>query len=132
MRHGKTGKKLGKTSSHREAMLRNMVTSLLKYEKITTTDAKAKELRKVAEKMITLGKRGDLHARRQALSYVRDKEIVAKLFDELSARYRDCTGGYTRIMKMGNRAGDNAPMSIIEFIREADQEQTKKKVLSQK
>jgi large subunit ribosomal protein L17 len=109
-----------------------MVTSLLKYEKITTTDAKAKELRKVAEKMITLGKRGDLHARRQALSFVRDKEIVAKLFDELSTRYRDYTGGYTRIMKMGNRTGDNAPMSIIEFIREADQEQTKKKVLSQK
>jgi large subunit ribosomal protein L17 len=132
MRHRKTGKKLGKTSSHREAMLRNMVTSLLKYEKITTTDAKAKELRKVAEKMITLGKRGDLHARRQALSFVRDKEIVAKLFDELSARYRDLTGGYTRIMKMGNRTGDNAPMSIIEFIREGDQEQTKKKVLSQK
>ncbi len=132
MRHRNTGRKLGRTSSHREAMLRNMVTSLLKYEKITTTDAKAKELRKVAEKMVTLGKRGDLHARRQALSFVRDKEIVAKLFDELSTRYRDYTGGYTRIMKMGSRIGDNAPMSIIEFIREADQEQTKKKVLSQK
>jgi len=130
MRHRKAGRKLGKTTSHREAMLRNMVTSLLKYEKITTTDAKAKELRKVAEKMITLGKRGDLHARRQALSYVRDKEIVAKLFDELSARYRDFAGGYTRIMKMGNRVGDNAPMSIIEFTQR--QEQTKKKVLSQK
>jgi large subunit ribosomal protein L17 len=130
MRHRKAGGKLGKTTSHREAMLRNMVTSLLKYEKITTTDAKAKELRKVAEKMITLGKRGDLHARRQALSYVRDKEIVAKLFDELSARYRDFAGGYTRIMKMGNRVGDNAPMSIIEFTQR--QEQTKKKVLSQK
>jgi len=132
MRHRKTGKKLGKTASHREAMLRNMVTSLLRYEKITTTDAKAKELRKVAEKMITLGKRGDLHARRQALSYVREKEIVAKLFDELSARYRDFKGGYTRIMKMGNRTGDNAPMSIIEFIREAGQEQAKKKIISQK
>jgi large subunit ribosomal protein L17 len=131
MRHRKTGRKLGKTSSHREAMLRNMVTSLLKYEKITTTDAKAKELRKVAEKMITLGKRGDLHARRQALSFVRDKEIVGKLFNELSARYRDCTGGYTRIMKMGNRVGDNAPMSIIEFIRE-EAEQAKKKVIAQK
>lgn len=132
MRHQKAGRKLGKTSSHREAMFRNMVTSLLKYEKITTTDAKAKELKKVAEKMITLGKRGDLHARRQALSYVRDKDIVAKLFDELSARYRDVAGGYTRIMKKGNRVGDNAPMSIIEFIREADQEPTKKKVPSQK
>lgn len=132
MRHRKTGRKLGKTTSHREAMLRNMVTSLLKYEKITTTDAKAKELRKVAEKMITLGKRGDLHARRQALSFVRDKEIVGKLFNELSARYRDTTGGYTRIMKMGNRAGDNAPMSIIEFIQEAAPEQAKKKVVAQK
>jgi large subunit ribosomal protein L17 len=131
MRHRKSGRKLGRTSSHREAMLRNMVTSLLKYEKITTTDAKAKELRKVAEKMITLGKRGDLHARRQALSFVRDREIVGKLFDELSARYRDWTGGYTRIVKMGNRAGDNAPVSIIEFIQEAGQDQKKGKPLSQ-
>jgi large subunit ribosomal protein L17 len=127
MRHGKSGRKLGRTSCHREAMLRNMVTSLLKYEKITTTDAKAKELRKVAEKMITLGKRGDLHARRQALSYVRDRAIVGKLFNELSIRYRDWAGGYTRIVKMGNRTGDNAPVSIIEFIRE-EQEQTKKKI----
>lgn len=132
MRHGKTGRKLGRTTSHREAMLRNMVTSLLKYEKITTTDAKAKELKKVAEKMITLGKRGDLHARRQALSYVRDKEVVGKIFDELSSRYRDWAGGYTRIMKMGNRTGDNAPMSIIEFIQETGKEQTKKKTISQK
>ena len=131
MRHRKSGRKLGRTSSHREAMLRNMVTSLLKYEKITTTDAKAKELRKVAEKMITLGKRGDLHARRQALSFVRDREVVGKLFDELSARYRDWTGGYTRIVKMGNRAGDNAPVSIIEFIQEAGQDQKKGKPLSQ-
>jgi large subunit ribosomal protein L17 len=131
MRHRKSGRKLGRTSSHREAMLRNMVTSLLKYEKITTTDAKAKELRKVAEKMITLGKRGDLHARRQALSFVRDREIVGKLFDELSARYRDWTGGYTRIVKMGNRAGDNAPVSLIEFIQEAGQDQKKSRPLSQ-
>jgi large subunit ribosomal protein L17 len=132
MRHGKSGRKLGRTKSHREAMLRNMVTSLLKYEKITTTDAKAKELRKVAEQMITLGKRGDLHARRQALSFVRDKEVVGKLFDELSLRYRDCAGGYTRIVKTGNRTGDNAPVSIIEFVRDTGSEQTKKKVLSQK
>jgi ribosomal protein L17 len=131
MRHRKSGRKLGRTSSHREAMLRNMVTSLLKYEKITTTDAKAKELRKVAEKMITLGKRGDLHARRQALSFVRDREVVGKLFDELSARYRDWTGGYTRIVKTGNRAGDNAPVSIIEFIQEAEQNQKKGRALSQ-
>ena len=131
MRHRKSGRKLGRTSSHREAMLRNMVTSLLKYEKITTTDAKAKELRKVAEKMITLGKRGDLHARRQALSFVRDRAVVGKLFDELSARYRDWAGGYTRIVKMGNRAGDNAPVSIIEFIQEAGQDQKKGSALSQ-
>ena len=132
MRHGISGKRLGRTKSHREAMLRNMVTSLLKYEKITTTDAKAKELKKVAEKMITLGKRGDLHARRQALAFVRDKEVVGKLFDELSSRYRDFAGGYTRIVKKGNRIGDNAPVSIIEFIREETKEQPKKKAASQK
>jgi large subunit ribosomal protein L17 len=127
MRHGNSGKKLGRTSSHRMAMLRNMVTSLLKYEKIRTTDVKAKELKKGAEKMVTLGKRGDLHARRQAAAFVRDKEIVAKLFDDLSVRYRDCEGGYTRIVKMGHRVGDSAPMSIVEFTREAVPEQPAKK-----
>ncbi len=132
MRHGKSGRKLGRTKSHREAMLRNLVTSFLKYEKITTTDAKAKELRRVAEKMITLGKRGDLHARRQALSFVRDRKVVGKLFDELSSRYRDCAGGYTRIVRAGNRAGDNAPVSVIEFVKEMGSDQTKKKVVSQK
>ncbi len=132
MRHGKSGKKLGRTSSHRIAMLRNMVTSFLKYEKIKTTDVKAKELKKVAEKMVTLGKRGDLHARRQASAFVREKDVVAKLFDELSVRYRDWNGGYTRIVKMGYRIGDNAPMSIIEFIREATQEQPKSKLRPRK
>jgi large subunit ribosomal protein L17 len=132
MRHGKSGKKLGRTSSHRIAMLRNMVTSFLKHEKVKTTDVKAKELKKVAEKMVTLGKRGDLHARRQAAAFVRDKEIVAKLFDELSARYREWNGGYTRIVKMGFRVGDNAPMSTIELIREATQEQPKRKAQAQK
>jgi large subunit ribosomal protein L17 len=132
MRHGKSGKKLGRTSSHRTAMLRNMVTSFLKHEKVKTTDVKAKELKKVAEKMVTLGKRGDLHARRQAAAFVRDKEIVAKLFDELSARYHDWNGGYTRIVKMGFRVGDNAPMSTIEFIKEATQEQPKRKAQAQK
>jgi len=97
-------------------MLRNMVTSLLDQEKITTTDAKAKEVRKLAEKMITLGKKGDLHARRQVLSVVQDKKVVAKLFDRLAPRYAERNGGYTRIMKIGNRAGDNAPVSIIEFV----------------
>jgi len=119
MGQGKFGSKLGRTTSHRKAMLRTMVTSLLKYEKITTTDLKAKELKKVADKMITLGKRGDLHARRQAAAYVREREMVGKLFGELSTRYKDRSGGYTRIVKTGYRAGDNAPMSLIEFIRDA-------------
>ena len=132
MRHGKSGKKLGRTSSHRIAMLRNMVTSFLKHEKIRTTDVKAKELKKVAEKMVTLGKRGDLHARRQASAFVRDRAVITKLFDELSVRYRDWNGGYTRIVKMGSRNGDNAPMSTIEFIREAASEQPQKKAQPQK
>jgi len=127
MRHGKTGKKLGRTASHRIAMLRNMVTSFLKYEKIKTTDVKAKELKKVAEKMVTLGKRGDLHARRQVAAYVREKDVIAKLFSELSMRYRDWNGGYTKVIKIGHRIGDNAPMSMIELIREATQEQPKRK-----
>lgn len=116
MYHGKAGRKLGRTSSHKEAMLRNMVTSIIKHERIRTTDAKAKELRKLAEKMITLGKRGSLHARRQALAVVRDKSMVSKLFGELAERYKERAGGYTRIIKAGYRYGDNAPVSIIEFI----------------
>ena len=127
MGQGIFGSKLGRTTSHRKAMLRTMVTSFLKYEKIKTTDMKAKELKKVAEKMITLGKRGDLHARRQAAAYVRDREMVGKLFGELSTRYRDRSGGYTRIVKTGYRIGDNAPMSTIEFIRDAGTEKEKKK-----
>ncbi|MDO9558387.1 MAG: 50S ribosomal protein L17 [Syntrophales bacterium] len=129
MRHGKAGSKLGRTSSHRKAMLRNMVTSFLKYEKVKTTDVKAKELKKVAEKMITLGKRGDLHARRQALAFVRDPEVVGKLFSELSERYRQRTGGYTRIIKMGYRTGDNAPLSSIEFIDTVQKKKPKKKAV---
>ncbi len=127
MGQGKFGSKLGRTTSHRKAMLRTMVTSFLKHEKIKTTDLKAKELRKVAEKMIGLGKRGDLHARRQAAAYVREREMVGKLFGELSARYRDRSGGYTRIVKTGYRVGDNAPMSVIEFVRDAEAEKVKKK-----
>lgn len=118
MYHGKAGKKLGRTSSHKEAMFRNMVTSVIKYESIRTTDTKAKELRRLAEKMITLGKRGDLHSRRQALSVIRDKSLVNKLFGELTERYRNREGGYTRIVKMGYRFGDNAPVSILEYIPE--------------
>ena len=127
MRQGKSGSKLGRTSSHRKAMLRNMVTSFLKYEKVKTTDAKAKELKRVAEKMITLGKRGDLHARRQALAFVRDPSVVGKLFSDLSERYRERAGGYTRIVKMGYRTGDNAPLSMLEFIDAVQRQKPKKK-----
>ncbi len=118
MRHNKSGRRLGRNSSHRSAMMRNLVTSLLEHEKITTTDCRAKELRKVADQMITLGKRGDLHARRQALQVVRDSKVVAKLFDRLAPRYQDRPGGYTRIIKLSNRAGDNASQSIIELVEE--------------
>jgi large subunit ribosomal protein L17 len=109
-----------------------MVTSLLKYEKIQTTDMKAKELKKVADKMISLGKRGDLHARRQAAAYVRERDMVGKLFGEMSERYKERAGGYTRIVKSGYRAGDNAPMSIIEFVQNAEAEKPKKKTLTPK
>ncbi|HKL48833.1 MAG TPA: 50S ribosomal protein L17 [Desulfuromonadales bacterium] len=118
MRHNKAGRRLGRNSSHRKAMLRNMVTSLLNHERITTTDARAKELRKLAEKMITLGKRGDLHARRQALQVIREKAVVAKLFERIAPRYQERPGGYTRIIKLSHRHGDNAPMSLIELVEE--------------
>ena len=118
MRHRKTGRKLSRSSSHRQAMLRNMATSLLEHERIETTDAKAKELKRFADRMITLGKRGDLHARRQALSVLRSKEVTAKLFDELAARFADRPGGYTRVTKVGNRVGDAAPVSIIELLED--------------
>ena len=118
MRHRKAHRKLHRTSSHRSALFRNMVTSLLEHERIQTTDAKAKELRGVTDRMITLGKRGDLHARRQALSFIRSKEVTAKLFDELAQRFRDRPGGYTRVTKVGNRFGDAAPVSIIELLKD--------------
>lgn len=116
MRHGKSGRKLGRTSSHREAMFRNMVTSLFEHERIVTTEQKAKEIRPIAEKLITLAKRGDLHARRQALSYIRSKGVVAKLFDEIQSQFSDRQGGYTRIIKTGVRRGDAAPMAIVELV----------------
>jgi len=97
-------------------MMRNIVTSLLEHERIVTTVPKAKEARRVADKMITLGKRGDLHARRQALAYIRSRDIVAKLFDELSPQYADRQGGYTRIIRTGNRSGDAAPMALLELV----------------
>lgn len=116
MRHGKSGRKLGRTSSHRKAMFRNMVTSLFEHERIVTTTEKAKETQPIAEKMITLAKRGDLHARRQALGYIQSQDVVAKLFDEISAQFSDRKGGYTRIIKTGTRQGDAASMSILELV----------------
>jgi large subunit ribosomal protein L17 len=116
MRHRKAGRRLGRNSSHLQATMRNMVTSLLEHERIVTTTPKAKELRKLADKMITLGKRGDLHARRQALSVIRSMEVVDKLFTKLKDEYMDRNGGYTRIIQTGNRNGDAAPMAIIELV----------------
>jgi len=118
MRHQIAGRKLGRTTSHRKAMLRNLVTSLLEHERVKTTDAKAKELRPLAEKMIGLGKRGDLHARRQVLAVVRKADVVRKLFDTLSLRYQARNGGYVRIVKIGYRPGDGAPVSIVELVTE--------------
>ncbi len=116
MRHGVSGRKLGVTSSHRLAMFRNMAVALIKHEQITTTLPKAKELRPVAEKLITLGKRGGLHARRQAHAQLRDEVIVAKLFTALADRYRTRPGGYTRVLKAGVRYGDAADMAVIELV----------------
>ena len=116
MRHRKASLKLSRTTSHRIAMFRNMVTSLFKHERIRTTGVKAKELRRWAEHVITLAKRGDLHARRQALAIVREKNVVHKLFDEANEKFGNSAGGYTRIVKLGRRAGDAAPMSLVELI----------------
>jgi large subunit ribosomal protein L17 len=127
MRHNKSGRRLGRTTSHRIAMFRNMVTSFLSHERIVTTDAKAKELRPIAEKMITLGKKGDLSAIRQAASYIRDKATVTKLFSTIAPRYKDRPGGYTRIIKLGLRPGDAAPLSVIEFVEEEIQKKAPKK-----
>jgi len=125
MRHQKTGRRLGRTSSHRLATMRNMVSSLIEHGRIKTTDAKAKELRRVADRMVTLGKRGDLHARRQALRFVRGKDMVKKLFEEVAPRFADVNGGYTRIIKFNRRPGDNALMSLIEFsISEIDEKKS--------
>ncbi|MFK8035784.1 MAG: 50S ribosomal protein L17 [Hyphomicrobiales bacterium] len=116
MRHRKSGRKLNRTSSHRKAMFANMSASLITHEQIVTTLPKAKELRPVVEKLITLAKRGDLHARRQAIAQVRDIAAVGKLFDTLAERYKDRKGGYTRVLKAGFRFGDNAPVGVIEFV----------------
>ena len=126
MRHRKRHGKLGRSSAHRKALLRNLVTSLLDRERLETTEAKAKELRRVADRMITLGKRGDLHARRQALSVIRSREVTAKVFEDLADRFRERAGGYTRVLKTRQRVGDAAPMSIIELV-EAPPSQASKK-----
>ena len=116
MRHGMSARKLNRSSSHRKAMFGNMAISLFDHEQITTTLPKAKELRRIADKLITLGKRGDLHARRQALSVLKNNEIVSKLFSGLAERYKERNGGYTRVLKAGNRYGDMAPMAIVELV----------------
>lgn len=124
MRHKNQRGKLNRTSAHRKALLRNMVTSLLEHEKIETTDAKAKVLRRLADQMITLGKRGTLHARRQALSVIRDENVTSKVFSTLAERYRGRAGGYTRLIKTRVRVGDAAPMSIIELVDRPEQSAT--------
>ena len=116
MRHRKGPRKLNRTSSHRKAMFANMSAALIKHEQIVTTLPKAKELRSIVDKLITLGKRGDLHARRQALNTIKDRALVEKMFSTLAERYADRAGGYTRLLKAGFRHGDNAPMAIIELV----------------
>ncbi len=129
MRHRKAVLKLNRTPSHRKAMFRNMVTSLFKYERIQTTGAKAKELRRWADHLITLAKRGDLHARRQALAIVREKDVVHKLFEQAAERFGAVSGGYTRIIKLGHRPGDAAPIALVELVYTQD---TKKKKTKKK
>lgn len=116
MRHKISGRKLNRTSSHRKAMFANMTASLLLHEQIKTTKPKAKELRVFADRMITLGKKGGLHARRQAMSFLQDDEVVSKVFESLADRYRDREGGYTRVLASGHRYGDSAPMAVIELV----------------
>ena len=116
MRHRKAGRHLGRDSAHRRALYRNLVTDLLRYERITTTDAKAREIRPIAEKMITLGRRGDLHARRQALSYIYDRYVVDKVFEDIAPRMASRPGGYLRITRLEPRKGDGARMAVIETV----------------
>lgn len=116
MRHRKKGRQLSRTRSHRKATLRNLATSLFRHERIETTTAKAKELRPFAERLITLARRGDLHARRLAAAKIQDREVLGKLFDEIAPRYLERPGGYTRVLKLGNRKGDAAEMSLIELV----------------
>lgn len=139
MRHRKAGLKLNRTPSHRNAMFRNMVTSLFKYDRIQTTGTKAKELRRWADHLITLAKRGDLHARRQALAIVREKDVVHKLFENAAERFGAVSGGYTRVVKLGTRPGDAAPVALVELVisqatpkKKAKKKKTKAEAASQK
>ena len=125
MRHGNKLRKLNRTASHRKAMFANMAAALVKHEQIVTTLPKAKELRRIVDKLITLGKRGDLHARRQAISRMRDKDQAAKLFEVLGPRYKERNGGYTRVLKAGFRFGDSAPMAVIELVDRDESEKGK-------
>ena len=117
MRHRNKGRKLSRTHTHRKALLRNMATSLFRHERIETTTAKAKELRPVAERLITLARRGDVHARRLAGRKIQDRDVLGKLFDDIAPRYSERPGGYTRILRLGHRKGDGAEMSLIELVR---------------
>jgi large subunit ribosomal protein L17 len=132
MRHLKSGRKLNRTSSHRKALMKNLVTSLLDYERITTTIAKAKESRRHVDKMITLGKNGSLSARRRALDFIKSRDVVAKLFSTLAERYAQRNGGYTRIYKIGTREGDNAEMAIMELVDTNVKVKAKKKKKEEK
>jgi large subunit ribosomal protein L17 len=132
MSHRRVGRKLGVVTKHRISMFRNMVTDLLRHESIKTTDTRAKELKRFAEKMITLAKKGTLHSRRQAAAFIRDRAVLKKLFDEIAQKYKDRPGGYTRIIKFGFRKGDNAPVSIIELVEEEIRSKGKKKTKKSK
>src|SRR2546428_9432083 len=128
MRHRKSGRQLGRNTHHRQALFRSLVTSLLEHERIETTEAKAKELRILAERMISLGKEGSLHARRRAAAYIRAKSVVSKLFKDLAGRFAARHGGYTRIIKTRRRVGDSAPMAVIELVtRPVDKEEADKR-----
>lgn len=126
MRHGKKVKKLGRTKSHRKAMLVNLAASLFMYQMIKTTEAKAKEVRKLAEKVISLAKRGDLHAHRQVYDVIRDRKLVKKIFNEIAPKFKDREGGYTRTVKLGIRKGDGAPLSVVELLMERAPKEEKK------
>lgn len=127
MRHRKAGRPLGRNSAHRRALFRNLVTSFIRYERIETTEAKAKEIRSIADKMISLGKRGDLHARRMAAAYILDKEVVSTLFSDVAPRFQNKNGGYTRLIKTRVRHGDGAPMVILELTEAKKVEKPAKK-----